>query len=97
MKDTAASSFNAGVYAQVPLPLLVKLPAPVLITKPVAVSAEPSTSLAFASNSACVIIWLPLSSAIAVSVTGVDAGASLTAVISKLALPVVNKPPSVIL
>ena len=50
-------------------------------------SAGPSTSLALASSSAWVISRAPLSSAIAASVTGVVVGASLTGVMSRVALP----------
>ena len=51
-----------------------------------ALSDGPSTSEALASNSAWVISRGPLSSAIAASVTGVVTGASLTGVMSRLAV-----------
>ena len=63
-----------------PLPLLSACRCPTLIARLTAVSAGPSTSLALASSSACVISRGPLSSAIAASVTGLVTGASFTGV-----------------
>src|SRR6185503_419941 len=63
-----------------PSPLLSSDPQPEVICRLTAVSDGLSTSLALASNWACVIRRGPLSSAIAASVTGVVTGASLTAV-----------------
>ena len=56
------------------------------ICRLIALSAGPSTSLALAKSSACVISRGPLSSAIAASVTGLVTGASLTGVMSRLAV-----------
>ena len=69
------------------MPLSVIEPPPLLIVNPVAVKALPSTSVALARSSACVIRRTPLSSAIAVNVTGVVVGASLTGVMSSVAVP----------
>ena len=63
-----------------PFPLFTSVPPPETMLRPVAVKAEPSTSLAFASSCACVMRRAPLSSAIAASVTGVVTGASFTLV-----------------
>ena len=60
-----------------PFRLSVRLPRPVAIVRPVAVSVSPLGSLALASNSACVIRRAPLSSAMAASVTGPVLGAVL--------------------
>ena len=62
------------------------VPLPALIVKPVAVSAGPSISPALASSSAWVMVRAPLSSAMAVKVTGVVVGASLTGLTVILAL-----------
>ncbi|MCY1301496.1 hypothetical protein D9M70_511100 [compost metagenome] len=72
----------------------INVPLPALICRSVAVRAGPSTSAALASNCAWVIRRAPLSSAIAVRVTGVVVGASLTGVISRLALPAALSEPS---
>ncbi|MNT95787.1 hypothetical protein D3C72_2377350 [compost metagenome] len=61
----------------------------------VAVRVGLSMSLALASSSAWVIRRTPLSSAIAVSVTGAVVGASLTGVMSRVAEPLAVRSPSV--
>ena len=64
------------------------------MTRPVAVSESPSTSLALASSSAWVMVRAPLSSAMAVKTTGVVVGASLTGVMSSVALAATVSVPS---
>ena len=79
-----------------PSPLSDIAPLPVLIVNPEAVKASLSMSLALARSSACVIRRAPLSSAIELNVTGVVVGASLTGVISSVAIPATLSAPSVI-
>ena len=86
------SSFDAGVKFQVPSKLSVSVP--LLAVRLLTVSVSLSSSLALPSNSAAVMTRTPLSSAIAVNVTSLVVGASLTGVISKDALPVVIVEPS---
>ena len=65
-------------------------PPPALMIRFVALSGPPSLSLALASSSAWVIVRALLSSSIEVSVTAAVVGASLTGVISSVAVPVMS-------
>ena len=67
---------------------------PVWITKLMALKLVLSMSVAFANSSAWVIKRVPLSSRIALRVTGPDVGASLTGVMSSVAVPNTDKLPS---
>ena len=77
-----------------PLPLSTKPLNPEATTRFDAVKVGPSTSIAFANKSVCKISRAPLSSLIAIKITGEVVGVSLSGVISKLAEPVVVKLPS---
>ena len=62
------------------------IPLPLLMTKLTAVNASPSMSLALLNNSAWVMTRTALSSSIAAKVTGLVVGASLTGLMSSVAV-----------
>ncbi|MCY1459854.1 hypothetical protein D9M71_773600 [compost metagenome] len=76
-----------------PSPLSINVPLPALICRLLAVSPSPSMSEAWASSSAWVMRRAPLSSAIAVRVTGLlTTGASLIPAIRTVAVAQLRVP-----